>query len=85
MINQYNPNVVSAPGDTIIELLKDRSITINDLSIQIKQTEDFVNKLIIGEKIITQKIALQLEEIFGVPALFWINREIDYRIYIQDK
>lgn len=78
----YCPDTVSAPGETLNDILKERNIdligfcSISDIPLAI------VEKIIQGEHEITLEIANKLEEALGVTSGFWINREKNYRDFI---
>lgn len=76
---QFTPDWVSAPGDTIKDLLEERGIGIQDFAGRIGKSSDFVNALLIGQESIDEGLAQLLEQSLGGPAKFWMNREQDYR------
>ncbi len=77
--NQYWPDVVSAPGETLLETIEALGISQAALAERIGQTEEAIAAIIRGEGVLTPEIALQLEQALGVPAYFWNNRESSYR------
>lgn len=82
IVNQYQPNVVSPPGETLLETLQEREISINELAAKIGISELAIAEIIRGQAPITAEIALQLEQILAIPARFWQNRERHYREYL---
>ena len=83
--NQYNPDVVSPPGETLLELLQTLGITQVELSERIGKSPKHINKIIKGEAPIVPETALQLEHALRVPAQFWNNRERRYREFLAYK
>jgi addiction module HigA family antidote len=79
IINQYQPNVVSPPGETLLETLQERAITVEELAAKMESSERAIASLISGNAPLTPEIALQLEQFLGIPAHFWNNRERHYR------
>lgn len=77
MRNEYVPDYVSPPGDTILEILYDRKITVNELSKVLGINN--IGRLLNGLVPITEEIAVKLEELLNVDRQFWINRERLYR------
>jgi len=75
----FLPQWVSAPGDTIADLLAERGGSPAELAVQIGETRDFVDALLTGTVALTMGIALKLEAAFGIPAAFWARRESSYR------
>jgi len=77
--NQYTPDVVSPPGETLEELLAERGISQTELAEHIGVSKNTISEIINGKSAITAEIALQLELVLGTPASFWNNRERFYR------
>ncbi len=78
-INQYQPDIVSPPGDTLEELLEEREMTQADLAERTGRSKKLINEIIQGKAPITAETALQLELVLDVPARFWLEREQQYR------
>ncbi|NTW02783.1 MAG: helix-turn-helix domain-containing protein [Oscillochloris sp.] len=78
-INQYQPDIVSPPGDTLEELLEERGMTQADLAERTGRSKKLINEIIQGKARITAETALQLELVLGVPVRFWLEREQQYR------
>ena len=53
-----------------------------DLAERIGMTRKHVNRILAGEASITPDTALRLERALGIPALFWNNREQQYRDFL---
>lgn len=77
--NQYFPDVVSPPGATLNEVLRERCMTQADLSERSGRPRKTINEIIKGKTAITPQTALELERVLGVPASFWNERERLYR------
>lgn len=77
--NQYIPDYVSPPGETLLELIEERGISQNELAKKLKQPEKVINGIIQGIEPITSEIALTLEQVLGTSATFWNNREKNYQ------
>ena len=75
----YSPDWVSPPGDTIADLLDERSWTQAEFAIRLGVSRKFVNQLLSGEASINESTALRLERVLGSTTRFWLNREADYR------
>ena len=78
-MSTFNPNWVSAPGETIKDILEDRNITIEKFVILMDSDIETINSLLIGEVIIDEKISLQLQSVLGSSKTFWLKREENYR------
>lgn len=77
--NQYNPDYVSPPGETLLELIAERSISQMALAQRMERPKQIIADIIQGKAAITPEIALQLERVLGVSANFWMSREQHYR------
>lgn len=71
--------LLSPPGDTILETLTENNVTAGDLAEQMGITQVQMDGLIAGKEPITEQIALRLEVALDIPAHFWLNREKLYR------
>lgn len=77
--NQFQPNWVSSPGDTITDILEERKLSIRDFAQQIGYTYDETYSLLSASMPITLKTAQVLENVLGASTAFWIARESQYR------
>lgn len=71
--------LLSKPGDTILETLEFMKMSQVEFAKRIGKTPSKVNDLISGKEPITVSTALQLENVLGIDAKFWLNREMEYR------
>ena len=79
MDNTFNPNWVSAPGDTILDLLEYKDITSEEFSKMVDLSLSDAHLLLNGEYEITDELAEKLSIAFSISKQFWINRENTYR------
>jgi HTH-type transcriptional regulator / antitoxin HigA len=77
--NQYLPNSVSPPGETLLEVLSTRGMSQAQLAERTGRPTKTINEIVKGKAAITPETALQFELVLGVPASFWNNREQQYR------
>ena len=80
--NQYTPDVVSAPGETLLEILEDRGMSQAELAERTGRPKKTINQIIKGKAAITPETAIQFERVLGTPASFWNNRERNYREWL---
>ncbi|MGH7740615.1 MAG: HigA family addiction module antitoxin [Candidatus Eiseniibacteriota bacterium] len=80
--NEYFPEIVSAPGETLLELLGDRGMTQAELAERMGRPKKTVNEIVRGRAELTPETALQLERVLGVLSAFWGNLERNYRDYL---
>jgi HTH-type transcriptional regulator / antitoxin HigA len=77
--NQYLPESVSPPGETLSEVLGNRGMSQTELAGRTGRPIKTINEIVKGKAAITPETALQFELVLGVPASFWNNREQQYR------
>ena len=77
--NEYRPDVVSPPGETIFETLEQYGMSQAELADRMGRPKKTINEIIKGKAAILPDTAIQLEHVLGVPASFWIRREQHYR------
>lgn len=82
IVNQYQPESVSAPGETLAELLEHNGWTQAEFAERVGRTPKNINDILQGDAPITPELALIFERIFGTSAEFWNNRERHFRDYI---
>jgi HTH-type transcriptional regulator/antitoxin HigA len=78
--NAY-PDVAIPPGEYLAEEIEARGLSQKELARRMKRPLNAINEIINGKKSITAETALQLEEVMPeIPARFWLNLEIDYKL-----
>lgn len=77
--NEYSPDLVSPPGETIRETLEEYGMSQAELADRMGRPKKTVNEIIKGKAAISPDTAIQLERVLGAPARFWLNREQHYR------
>ncbi len=76
---QFQPEWVSIPGDTLARLLESRRLTVGEFARELGQEFDVAEGLLHGRVSITLAIARRLEEIVGGSVQFWMSRDFQYR------
>lgn len=76
---EFRPDWTSPPGDTITDLLVERSLSTMEFAELIGQTPEETNNLLLGRSTITLGIARQLERVLGASVEFWMSRDFQYR------
>jgi addiction module HigA family antidote len=77
--NQYIPDIVSPPGETLEEVLSERRMSQAELAERMGRPKKTINEIVKGKAAITAETAIQFERVLGVPASFWMAREQNYR------
>lgn len=75
----FAPDWISAPGETIAELLDERGWSQADFAVRTGFTTKHVHLLLQGKAGISEDTALRLERVLGSSARFWLNLETQYR------
>jgi plasmid maintenance system antidote protein VapI len=75
----FTPDWMSAPGDTIIDLLEERAWTEVELARQLGLCVGDLSKVLKGSAPIDESIAVGLAKVFGNSAEFWLRREENYQ------
>jgi len=77
--NQYDPDKVSHPGETLLEVIDLKNISQKELAILTNNDKEYINNIIKGKASITHEFSFQLEKALGIPASFWNNSEKRYQ------
>jgi HTH-type transcriptional regulator/antitoxin HigA len=77
--NEFQPDWVSAPGETISDILEERDISQIQFAQETGLTLEQAGQLLKGHARITSEIAQQLVVVLGGTAAFWLNRESQFR------
>ncbi len=83
--NQYRPNQVSPPGDTLLETIESLGMTRADFADRTGLPQETIDQIIRGEAPITPEVALRFERVTGVPADFWNRLERQYRAFLSGR
>ena len=83
--NQYTPNYVSPPGETLEETLKERGMTQMDFAQRIDISNKHLKQILDGTAPITPETALKFERALGIPSHLWNSREQQYRDFLVRK
>jgi len=80
--NQYEPDFVSPPGETLLETIEALGMSQAELAERTGRPKKTINEIVKGKAAITPETALQFERVLGVPASFWNKREYHYREFL---
>jgi len=76
--NQYNPESVSHPGDTLIEKLKELGMGNKEFSVRVGKPEKTITAITKGQSSITPDMAIKFEDVLKIKASFWLKRQMAY-------
>ena len=71
--------IATPPGATIKEQLVIRGLNQKEFALRIGMSEKHISKLINGEVQLTPDVAVRLEMVLGIPAVYWNRLEATYR------
>jgi HTH-type transcriptional regulator / antitoxin HigA len=77
--SEFAPDWISAPGDTITDILKERDLSETEFARKIGHSYEDTRSLLQGRSTITIAIARQLERVLGASVEFWMARDYQYR------
>jgi HTH-type transcriptional regulator/antitoxin HigA len=77
--SHFCPDWISAPGETISDILQEQNISVRQFAAGIDITQERANALLTGRFPITAALAKKLQKVVGGSAAFWTCRESDYR------
>jgi len=72
--------LVSPPGDTLMETLVHKGISQSELAARMGRPVKTINEIVMGKTAILPETAIQLENVLGIQAEFWLERERNYRL-----
>ncbi|MCG8508986.1 MAG: ImmA/IrrE family metallo-endopeptidase [Rhodospirillales bacterium] len=76
------PDWVSPPGNTIVNILEERELTVEQFARQIGRTTAVAQRILDGTFGIDSDLARRLANALGASEAFWLAREYDYRASI---
>jgi HTH-type transcriptional regulator/antitoxin HigA len=77
--NEFYPDYVSPPGDTLAETIETVGMSQAELARRMDRPVKTINEIIQAKAAITAETALQLEQVLHIPASFWLKLEQHYR------
>jgi HTH-type transcriptional regulator / antitoxin HigA len=79
----YPTDWVSAPGETMIDMLDESSRSVRDLASHLGGNVGSLDALLTGEEALTGNIAVSLAAFFDTTVSFWIKRESQFRTSLK--
>lgn len=76
----YQSDLAIHPGEVLAEELEARSMTQRTLAAAMGRPEQAISEIVRGKKGITPDTALQLSDVFGASAEFWMNLQTTYAL-----
>ena len=79
---EYQPDVVTPPGETLRETLEALSMSQADFASRTGLSKKTINLIVQGTAPITHETALAFEKVIGASAQFWLNLESSYQAFL---
>ncbi len=79
----YIADWISAPGQTMMEMLDESSRSISDLASHLGWNTNSLETLLAGEEALSEKTAVSLSAFFDTTTSFWIKRESQFRAGLE--
>ncbi len=76
--NEYFPQTVHHPGETLKEKLEEMQMSQTEFSIRVGISEQIIFSIVNAKSAITDEIAILFEDILQIPAHFWTNSQRSY-------
>ncbi len=76
---QFTPDWISAPGETISDLIEEQQWDQVELAERLGYSSEQLTQLLSGKMPIAQETALKLKNTLGSSSRFWLDREAQYR------
>lgn len=80
--NQYYPQTVSHPGETLDEKLEEMNMGPKEFAVRTAKPEKTIIAIIKGESSITADMAVLFESVTKIPAHFWLNSQRAYDEFV---
>ena len=70
------------PGEILAEELQARNMTQRELASKMERPAQVINEIVNAKKAITAETALQLENVLGPSAEFWLGLQMTYSLAV---
>lgn len=77
---QRESEVMVHPGEILEETLKEREMSQSEFARRMDLTPKHINRIIRGHAGFTAGVAIGMERVLGIPAIFWLNLQSNYRL-----
>jgi addiction module HigA family antidote len=83
--NQYFPQSVPHPGETLAEKLEEMKMGPKEFALRTGKPEKTIIAIVKGKSSITSDMAVQFEYVTKIPAKLWMNLQQGYDEYLSRK
>lgn len=81
-LNQYIPNYVPHPGETLAEKLDEMKMGPKEFALRTGKPDKTITAILKGDSSITSDMAVQFEAVTKIPAGMWMNLQRGYDEFI---
>ncbi|MEI7870102.1 MAG: HigA family addiction module antitoxin [Candidatus Methylumidiphilus sp.] len=78
----YISDLAIPPGEYLQEVIDELGMNQTELAKRMGRPTQMINEIVRGEKAITPKTAIQLEDVTSVPSHIWNGLEAEYRLIL---
>lgn len=82
MKNQFFPQSIPHPGETLLEKLEEMNMGPKEFALRTGKPEKTITAILNRESSITADMAVQFENVTKIPANFWTTRQMNYDEYL---
>ena len=80
--NQYFPQSLPHPGETLIEKLEEMQMGSKEFAIRTGKPEKTISAILRKKSAITPDMAILFEKVTRIPAHYWLNAQKNYDEYV---
>lgn len=81
-VNQYFPQSIPHPGETLAEKLQEIFMGPKEFAIRTGKPEKTITAVLKGSSAITPEMAILFENVLKIPARFWMENQREYDEYV---
>lgn len=78
----YIPKIAYHPGETLREKLDEMQMSVKEFAVRTNKPEKTIYAVINGDSSLTTDMAVAFENVTGIPAHFWINKQRNFDEYV---
>lgn len=80
IVKDYIPYEATHVGEHIFDEMEARKMTQKELAKELGIQPSYLNEIIKGKRNLNAEIAVKLEKVWGIKAIFWLKLQAKYEI-----
>ena len=80
--HEFRPDYAVHPGETLRETLEAEGLTQAELARRTGLSRKTINGIVNGRESVTPDSAVRFEQVFNVPATFWMNLQVNHDLHL---